>query len=63
MGRAAKEVKDRRCWTCLETFNVIAKDIKRHAVFCAEAKDIANRLKAIGMVNPNRDLVIRRVDE
>ena len=56
MGRAAKEVKDRVCHTCREVLSVSAKDLKRHARLCEQAKDIRDRMEAIGLVNPNLEI-------
>lgn len=56
MGKQANTAKDRVCWTCRETFNVTARELKRHAVWCVEAKNISDRLNAIGIINPNLEL-------
>ena len=60
MGREAKTEKDRVCRSCGETFNVTAKDLKRHARLCAESIETKARLDKLGLYGPS-DLVIRRV--
>ena len=53
MGKVAKQSKDRTCRTCKETFALTARELKRHAAWCMAAKQVEDRLNAIGLVNPN----------
>lgn len=47
-----KRVKPRACKSCGQTFLTTSVEIQRHARLCREGTDIAQRMKALGLVQP-----------
>jgi len=55
MGVKAKEVKDRKCWSCKRVLVANAKDLKRHAVDCVRASRLG--LKLPGVERPSFEII------